>query len=84
MLLKDFIEIFKNIGKTNIATLIVSIISMIFLYIVKMHINERFKKKMIAPIPVELIVVIVGTVSSYFIGLNENYKVKIIGFLPLG
>ena len=57
---------------------------MVFLYIVKMHVNERFKKKMPAPIPVELIVVIVGTVASYFIKLNEVYKVKTIGFLPLG
>ena len=83
-LLKNFIEIFKQIGNTNITTLLVSIISMVFLYIVKIHINERFKKKMIAPIPVELIVVVVATVASYYIGLNEKYKVNIVGNLPLG
>jgi hypothetical protein len=57
---------------------------MVFLYIVKVHINERFKQKLPVPIPVELIVVVVGTTVSYFMKFNEVYKVKIIGFLPLG
>ncbi len=36
------------------------------------------------PIPVELIVVVVGTTVSYFMKFNEQYNIKIIGFLPLG
>ena len=57
---------------------------MIFLYIVKIHVNEKFKNKLPVPIPVELIVVVVGTVASYFGKFNQKYGVKIIGDLPLG
>ena len=64
--------------------MVISIISMIFLYIVKIHINEKFKSKLPVPIPVELIVVVVGTVASYFGKFNQKYAVKIIGDLPLG
>ncbi|CAF0955390.1 unnamed protein product [Brachionus calyciflorus] len=84
VLIGDFIEIGKNIANTKIATLIISIISIIFLYIVKIHINEKYKAKLPVPIPVELIVVVVGTVASYFGKFNQKYGVKIIGDLPLG
>ena len=40
---------------------------MIFLYIVKIHINERFKQKLPMPIPVELIVV---DLISFFLLYN--------------
>lgn len=56
-ILKEFIEIFKNISKTNLATLIISLVSMVFLYIVKVHINEKYKEKLPIPVPVELILV---------------------------
>jgi MFS superfamily sulfate permease-like transporter len=36
------------------------------------------------PIPVELMVVIIGTVVSYFVKFHEKWKVKIIGDLPSG
>jgi MFS superfamily sulfate permease-like transporter len=54
---KDLIDIFSIIDHTNIATLVISIISMIFIYCVKHFINEKFKHKMPVPIPVDLIVV---------------------------
>jgi hypothetical protein len=43
---------------TNLATLIISIISFIFIFCVKYFINERYKEKMFAPIPIDLIVVL--------------------------
>jgi hypothetical protein len=36
------------------------------------------------PLPVELIVVIVGTVLSYFLKFNEVYEVKIVGKIVPG
>jgi MFS superfamily sulfate permease-like transporter len=108
---KEYIEIFKNIAKTNIATLIISIVSCIFLYLIKHFVNERYKLKMPAPVPVELLLVqsclfisifkkneisikkienfvkqkvVIGTVISYLCKFNYNYKVKTVGYLPLG
>lgn len=57
---------------------------MIFLYAVKVGINEKFKKKLPVPIPVELIVVVVGTVASYFGEFDKTHQVKIIGELKKG
>lgn len=57
---------------------------MLFLYIVKVGINEKFKKKLPVPVPVELIVVVVGTIASFFGEFNKNYEVKIIGKLKKG
>ena len=54
---KYFILLFSNITKTNIATMIISIISMIVLFVVKQFINRRYAKKLIAPVPIELVVV---------------------------
>ncbi|KAH3877096.1 hypothetical protein DPMN_000952 [Dreissena polymorpha] len=51
-----YIHIFSNIHKTNIATLIISIICVVALYLVKEQINQRFKKKLRVPVPIELIV----------------------------
>ena len=53
----ELIEIFTEIKHTNIATLSVSIISMIFLYVIKHFINEKYKKRMVAPVPIEFMIV---------------------------
>jgi hypothetical protein len=48
------------ISKTNPATVIISAVSIVFIYLVKYQINERFKNRnpiKIVPVPVELIVV---------------------------
>jgi MFS superfamily sulfate permease-like transporter len=59
------IGIAKQIHKTNWITLVISIISLIVLYTVKRFINEKFKSKLIIPIPIELIVVMIGMYIMY-------------------
>ena len=54
---QDYIQIFSHIAKTNFATLIISVISMVVIYCVKHFINERYKAKLIVPVPIDLIVV---------------------------
>lgn len=49
--------IFENIAQTNYVTVIISAICMVILYIVKVHINQRFKHKLKIPVPIELLVV---------------------------
>ena len=36
------------------------------------------------PIPIELIVVVIGTVASYFGDLQGNYQVQVIGAVTTG
>lgn len=78
------IENGQAISNTNIATLVISIISIIFIYTIKVHINKRFKSKLIIPIPVELIIVVIATLISYFANFNGRWGVEIVGILPIG
>uniref|UniRef100_K1P2Z7 Prestin n=1 Tax=Magallana gigas TaxID=29159 RepID=K1P2Z7_MAGGI len=76
--------IFENLAKTNYVTVIISAICMVILYIVKVHINQRFKHKLKIPVPIELLVVVAGTLLSYFFNFKTEYDVKIVGKIPAG
>uniref|UniRef100_A0A4W4FCY5 SLC26A/SulP transporter domain-containing protein n=1 Tax=Electrophorus electricus TaxID=8005 RepID=A0A4W4FCY5_ELEEL len=77
------VPVFTNITSTNITTLIVGLVCIVFLYAVKVF-NERFKKKLPIPIPGEIIVVIISTGVSYGVSLFEKYNVDIVGKIPTG
>ncbi|KAL3878614.1 hypothetical protein ACJMK2_030948, partial [Sinanodonta woodiana] len=76
--------IFQRIAQTNIPTLVISIICMALLYIVKEQVNQRFKTKLKVPIPIELFVVVIGTVISYVWNFNKRFHVQIVGSIPTG
>ena len=57
----------------------------------EIHTNDRMfslqpwvRTKTKIPVPIELLVVIGGTVASYFGHLNENYNIRIVGEIPTG
>ncbi|XP_061523361.1 prestin [Phycodurus eques] len=72
-----------DITSTNVATLILGLVCLVFLYVIK-DLNERFKKKLPIPIPGEIIVVIVSTGVSYGMTLAGRYKVDVVGKIPTG
>lgn len=76
--------IFENIGKTNSATVIMSAICIVILYLVKVQVNQRFKNKLKIPIPIELIVVIIGTLASHYGEFHTRFNVKTVGKVPAG
>ena len=76
--------IFSNITNVNIGTLITSVISLTSLILTRSFINERFKSKLLIPIPIELIVIIIATLLSHYCHLEEEYGVQTVGPLPLG
>lgn len=75
--------VFSEIASTNVVSLILGLVCLIFLYLVKV-LNERFKKKLSVPIPGEIIVVIVSTGVSYGLSLSEDYEVGVVGTIPTG
>lgn len=81
---KTYINIFQNLYKTNVASMVISIVSMTILSVVKVHINDRFIKKMPAPFPIELVIVVFGTLISYFFKFGKVYSIDIIGDIPAG
>lgn len=83
-LVNTYIEIFKNITIANVGSVITSIICIVVLIFVKDFINEKFRSKLYMPIPIELILVICGTVVSYFGNLNPTFDIPIVGNIEAG
>jgi len=75
------IEIFERLKETNIPTLIITIICVIILSFFKLVVNRFTSKTRIkTPFPIELFVVIGGTIASHYMHLSgPKYKVKIVG-----
>lgn len=78
------IDVCKNLPKANWVTVVISIISIIIMYVIKVHVNQRFSKKLKIPIPIELIVMIVCIVISKYAQLPEEHNLKIVGDIPTG
>ena len=76
--------IFERIGQTNIASLVTALITMIIIIIVKDCINDRFKDRLKVPIPIDLIMVIIGAMIPGFSGLHETFNIKVVGKFEQG
>ncbi|XP_054844570.1 pendrin [Eublepharis macularius] len=77
------IEIFENIGTTNIADLIAGLLTIVICMVVK-EINDRFRHKIRVPIPIEVIVTIVAAGISYGVDLEKKYNAGIVKSIPSG
>ncbi|XP_056425834.1 chloride anion exchanger-like [Hyla sarda] len=75
--------IFSQLRITNIASLVISIVVMVVVYIVK-EINDYFKAKMPVPIPIEIILTIIGTGVSYAFDFQHRFDVNIVGTIQRG
>lgn len=61
----------------------ISLISLVTLYLGK-KLNEHYKSKLPIAIPCELILVIVGTIISYFTRFDSRYGVAVVGSIKKG
>ncbi|KAL4226525.1 hypothetical protein ACF0H5_014510 [Mactra antiquata] len=79
-------DFFTNIESTNIVTLLLSVVCVVILYCTGRFINQnpKLKPKMFMPVPIELIMVVLGTLTSYLIRLNEDHNVVIVSDIPTG
>lgn len=83
-LMRLWVGILSNIHHSNLATVIASVICILIIYLVKRFINEKYKKKLRVPVPIELIVVIIATVITAFTNLNEDFSIGIVKEVPVG
>ena len=77
-------DLFTHLYKTNAADIITALITLVVLVFLKEFINVKYAGKLPVPIPADLLIVVVGTLISYLVGLNSKYCVKIIGNIPRG
>ncbi|XP_072729688.1 sulfate transporter-like isoform X1 [Ciconia boyciana] len=78
-----WVDLFRYIQNSNICDLLTSLVALAIIVPVK-EINDRYKEKMKAPFPIELLVVIVATVISYYFNFKERYKSAVCGDIPTG
>ena len=83
-LILTYIDLFSKIEQTKIAEVIITVICMVTLLVVKICVNERFKDKMKMPVPIDLIVVVLGTIICHFANFSSLWGVKIVGPIPSG
>uniref|UniRef100_A0A8C5MX21 STAS domain-containing protein n=1 Tax=Leptobrachium leishanense TaxID=445787 RepID=A0A8C5MX21_9ANUR len=82
-LVMTWIDIFANLGRTNICDLVTSMATLAVMIPVK-EINERYKSKMKIPFPIELFIIIVTTLVSHYFDFKSNYNSSICGTIPTG
>ncbi|XP_033825494.1 solute carrier family 26 member 10 isoform X2 [Periophthalmus magnuspinnatus] len=82
-LFKTLAAVMKNLGDTNMAELLISLVCLIFLVSIK-EVNMRYKQKLRTPIPVEILVVIIVTAVAYGFSLDSSYNIQIVGHIPAG
>lgn len=77
-------QIFENFLTLNNVAVVISVVSIVILILNNEVLKPILSKKTTIPLPIELIVVIVGTVLSSTLNFEENYSVSTIGDIPTG
>ncbi|XP_024148738.1 solute carrier family 26 member 6 [Oryzias melastigma] len=82
-LIYTVIEICYLLPKTNIGTLVVTLVAIVGLFLAK-ELNAYLSKKIPVPIPTELIAIIIATIVSWQVNLSEKYGIDVVGEIPSG
>lgn len=83
-LLQTYYDIFNKINSTNLTAVLISAIAIFTLCLNNEWLKPKWSRISIVPVPIELIVVVTGTVASQLLDLSKNYDVKTIGHIPTG
>ncbi|XP_053392828.1 sulfate transporter-like [Mercenaria mercenaria] len=83
-LILTYTDLFSKITQIKFVEVIIGVICIIVLLLVKICINERYNKKLRMPVPIDLIVVVIGTIISHFAKFEDVFDVKIVGEIPSG
>lgn len=78
---RDFVIKLPNLNTT---VLIMSLICIVSLYVTKEHLSPPFKRRFKMPVPIDLIVVVVGATVSHFAQLETRFKVDTVKNIPTG
>ncbi|XP_017266745.1 solute carrier family 26 member 6 [Kryptolebias marmoratus] len=77
------LEVCYLLPKTNVGTLVVSIVAIVGLVLAK-ELNALLSKKLPVPLPVELFAIIIATIISWQVNLDAKYGVEVVGGIPSG
>ncbi|WAR25029.1 S26A2-like protein [Mya arenaria] len=79
-------EFFLNIHTTNMVTFTASATCILLLVLIKEGINnnKECKPHLLMPVPIELVVIMVSTIVSYYTKLDTKFGVTVVGDIPSG
>uniref|UniRef100_A0A8W8LYM4 STAS domain-containing protein n=1 Tax=Magallana gigas TaxID=29159 RepID=A0A8W8LYM4_MAGGI len=79
-------DFFAVLNQVNPVAAVGSVTTIFVLILIKEGINNNptCMKNLPVPIPVELFVVIAGTVISHYTKINEKFDVEVVGHIPVG
>ncbi|XP_055598517.1 sulfate anion transporter 1-like [Uranotaenia lowii] len=83
-IVRTYYHAIAQITEVNLAVLLMSGIAITVLVINNEYLKPIVAKYTIVPIPIQLIVVIVGRVISFNCGIGETYSIKTVGHIPTG
>ncbi|XP_077978000.1 prestin-like [Glandiceps talaboti] len=82
-LVYTYVDIIKNLPNSNYVEVIMAACFIVAIAIGK-YLAEKYKEKLRFMMPIELLAVILGTLISYLMKLNEKHDVDIAGEIPTG
>lgn len=82
--IQTYIEIFQQINTINVIAVLISAITIFILMFNNEFLKPRMAKKTALPIPIELIIVVSGTLLSRYLQMKENWQIVPVGHIPLG
>lgn len=79
-----YYEIVKNIAQLNYVATALSVVTCVVLILNNELLKPRVSKLTILPIPIELLLVVGGTLASRYLHLSDDYGVDTIQSIPTG
>ncbi|XKL65796.1 hypothetical protein PGB90_009216 [Kerria lacca] len=79
-----YVDIFRNLSTINWAATTISLITVLILILNNNLLKPWIKKWCLFPVPIELIIVLIGTILSQYCSLSHTYDVKVIGYIQIG
>ena len=83
-IVKTYIDVFKNLTGANYIAIFISAVCITILLGFDLFLKPKIAKKCKFPVPMQFLVVICGTVISYFTDLKTVAEVRVIGQVPTG
>lgn len=83
-LLRTIGVIFMSLPSTNLAELLISFLTLTFMATYNHWLKSKVEKVLHFPFPIELCIIVVTTVTSYFGRFSDTFSVRILNHIPTG
>ena len=79
-----YIAIFESLGKVNYVAIGISLVCLLILILYEYQMKPTISKKCRFPVPVQFILVVVGTLVAWLMKLNSEHGLRVVGRVPTG